>query len=407
MKISGIIVEYNPFHNGHIYHINKTKELTNCDGLIAVMSGNFVQRGIPAIIDKWLRTKIALMNGVDLVLELPCVYSLSSAEFFGFGAISLLNSLGIVDSICFGSENNNIETLMTISKIFSNEPEDFKISLKNYLNKGLSYPLARSKSLQEYLNKTYASLRQEELDDILTSSNNILGIEYCKSILKLSSNIKPFCIKREGNSYNDLNLNSSFSSASAIRNYLKSNNNFDVLKNFMPKNSYDIFCKLNELNYHFTFEEDEFKYIKYKALTTNNTLNKLPDISEGLDNKILKELINSVSLNDLILKIKSKRYTYTRINRILTHFFVGFDNYDIATLRKSPCPYAKILGFNSTGRKILKYMKSNSNIPVYTKIPKFKNDILNLDIQSTKAYSIINKNIHPNSDYLTSPIIHT
>ena len=151
MNISGIIVEYNPLHNGHLYHINKTKELTNCDALICVMSGNFAQRGIPSTIDKWTKTKMALNNGVDLVIELPAIYSVSSAEFFSYGSVSLLNSLGIVNNICFGSEHGDINDIYTISNVLRNEPIEFKLLLKTYLSKGIGYPLARANALYDYL----------------------------------------------------------------------------------------------------------------------------------------------------------------------------------------------------------------------------------------------------------------
>lgn len=171
MNITGIITEYNPLHKGHIYHINKTKELTSCDGIVCIMSGNFVQRGIPAIMDKWTRCELALNSGVDLVIELPSVYSLSSAEFFAYGSISLLNSIGVINNICFGSESGNIDDIKSIAKILNNEPSEFKNHLKDYLDKGVSYPVARSKALVEYFNDNL------ETQEILKSSNNILGIE--------------------------------------------------------------------------------------------------------------------------------------------------------------------------------------------------------------------------------------
>lgn len=400
MNITGLITEYNPLHKGHIYHIQSSKEITNCDGIVCVMSGNFVQRGNPAIIDKWSRAKAALECGIDLVIELPLIYSLASAEFFAFGAISLLDSLGIVNNICFGSESGNIEEIMKISEILNREPDEFKHLLKYYLEQGLSYPLCRHNALNQILKYDV------DINNILKSSNNILAIEYCKSLLKLKSPITPYTIKRLGSSYNDNNLTNTFTSATSIRNYLKDTNNIGQLKEFMPIQSFNMISK-NFKNGSLTFEDSIFKYIKYKACTYINTLSNISDASEGLHNKIYKSLISCNSYEELITCIKSKRYSQTRINRILCQYFIGLDQLgssQMNQLRKSKAPYARVLGFNETGIKILKQMKDTSSIPVYIKLPRNLDPILNLDILSTKAYSIINKNISPDSDFKISPI---
>ncbi|WP_291582605.1 nucleotidyltransferase [Clostridium sp. UBA6640] len=402
MKVCGIIVEYNPLHNGHVYHINKTKELTGCDILIAVMSGNFNQRGIPSIVDKYNKTKMALDNGIDLVFELPTIYSASSAEFFSFGAISLLNSLSIVDSICFGSEHGDISILMEISKILESECEDFKIILKENLKKGTLYPKARSQALFSYLQKENYNI--DNLEEILNSSNNILGIEYIKSLLKLNSNIKPYTIKREGASYNSMTLNNVFSSATSIREYIKSEASIEKLKAHVPTSVFNHLQKLQSEEYNFTFDESMLPYIKYKSFLDKNSLEKIPDVSEGLHNKIYSSLCEGNNYNDIIERIKSKRYTRTRISRILCQYFIGFDNFDSNFLRNEPCSYARILGFNEKGKSILKSIKSNSNIPLYTKLPKNLNETLKLELQASRAYSLLNKNYRYNEDYLTSPL---
>lgn len=405
MNISGIIVEYNPLHNGHVYHINKTKELTKCDALICVMSGNFTQRGIPSGIDKWTKTKMAMNNGVDLVIELPTIYSVSSAEFFANGAVSLLNSLGIVDNICFGSEHGNVNDMYKISNILLKEPIEFKLLLKTYLSKGITYPLARANALYDYLTNIKMNVSNLSLVDFLNSSNNILGIEYCKSLIKLNSSITPYTLKREGASYNSSLMHHEFSSATAIRKFIKENGPLSNLKDYVPSS---VFTEINNLysnNNKFIFEDSMFPYIKYKSATSKNSLINLPDVSEGLDNKIIKSLQNNLTYSSALQDIKSKRYAYSRISRILCQYFIGFDNFDANTLRLMPCPYARILGFNSKGKSILKSIKSNSSIPLYTKISKKTDETLRLDIQSTRAYSIINKSINPNSDYLISPII--
>ena len=396
--ITGIITEYNPFHKGHEYHFQKAKSDTNAKGIICVMSGNFMQRGIPGIIDKWKRTEMAIKNGVDLVLELPVVYALSSAEHFAFGGVSLLNSLGIVDNLYFGSEAGNISNLERIANTLVNEPLEYKHLLKKYLDSGLPFHSSRANALNDYLNCN-------DVFNILSNSNNILGIEYIKALIKLQSKIIPKTLKREGSSYNDVNLSLTYSSATSIRNHLKEKS-LNELINVIPKASYDILYDLACKNYPFTFEEDMFKYIKYKLFTNERSLLNLPDISEGLENKILKEILNANSLNELILNSKSKRYTYTRINRILAQSFLNLEEFDLLKLCKQPTPYARILGFNSTGRTILREIKSKSTIDIITKVPKNNLcDYMKIDILGTKAYSLLNQNINPMGDYLKGPII--
>ncbi|EKQ53988.1 MAG: putative nucleotidyltransferase [Clostridium sp. Maddingley MBC34-26] len=396
--ITGIITEYNPFHKGHEYHLKKAKSDTNSDGIVCVMSGNFMQRGIPAIIDKWQRAEMAVKNGVDLVLELPLVYSISSAEHFAFGSVSLLNSLGIVDYLYFGSEEGNINILTDIAKTLVLEPLKYKALLKDNLNLGLPFHLSRAKALSDYLSS-------DQVLEVLSNSNNILGIEYIKALLKLNSSIIPKTLKREGSSYNDIDLNSSFSSATSIRACLKKNL-LSELVNVLPNSSYDILRNLSDSNYPFIFEEDIFKYLKYKLLTNENSLLNLPDISEGLDNRILKEIYAATSLDDLILRSKSKRYTYTRISRVLLQSFLNLENFDLLALCKTPAPYARVLAFNSIGRNILKNIKKKNNIEIITKVQKNNLcDHIKIDVLGTKAYSILNSKVNPMSDYLKRPFI--
>ena len=300
MNITGIITEYNPFHNGHKFHLEEAKKQTNCDGVICIMSGNFVQRGGPAIVDKWQRTEMALNNGVDLIIELPTFYAVSSAEFFAKGAVSILNSLGVVDNIFFGSECGDSKKLLEIAKVLVSEDSDFQNLLKRNLSLGLTFAKSREKSLIEYLN-------DEDINNIVTSSNNILGIEYIKAILKLGSSINPVTLRREGSNYNDKEISTSFSSATSIREVLKSSSPIENIKNLIPLESYEIFSKLQEENYDFIFDEEMFKYIKYKIQTNCINFNNLYEITEGLENKIIKEISSSNSYDEFILKIKSKK----------------------------------------------------------------------------------------------------
>lgn len=402
MNISAIISEYNPFHNGHLYHINKTKDLFKDNYVIVLMSGNFAQRGIPCIIDKWNRTEMALLNGADLVLELPSVFALSSAEFFAKGSISLLNSLNCVNHLSFGSECGDIDVIQKVALILSHEPKEYKVILKNLMDSGLPFAKARFLALQKYMESTE---NISNLSSFLSSSNNILAIEYCKSLIQLNSNIKPITIQRLGAEYNENNLNKIFSSATSLRNLLKKNIDFNILKDHMPPRAFHILKNLKDTDYNFVFDEDIFTLLKYKLTCCENNLKLIPDASEGLDNKIIKEVINSNSLEQLILNSKSKRYTYTRISRILCQYFIGLETLNLIKLRTSSPNYCRVLGFTENGSKILKLIKNNSNIDIITKIPKMRNDMLNADIKATKAYSILCKNVGPNDDFLRSPII--
>lgn len=399
MNITGIITEYNPFHNGHKFHLEESKKQTKSDGTICIMSGNFVQRGGPAIIDKWKRTEMALSNGVDLIIELPTFYAVSSAEFFAKGAVSILNSLNIVNNLFFGSEIGDAKALSEIAKVIVSEDKRFQNILKENLSLGLTFAKAREKSLIEYLNSS-------EINNIITSSNNILGIEYIKAILKLNSSINPIALKREGSNYNDKSLSQTFSSATSIREVLKNTSNIEDLKNIIPLESYEVFSKLQEQDYRFTFEEEMFKYIKYKIQTNCVNFNNLYEVTEGLDNKIIKEISSSNSLHEFILKIKSKRYTYSKISRILTHIYLGLDNDDFKDIANENNLYVRVLGFNKTGREILSLIKANSSIPLITKVPRFTNNpLLKFDLQATACYSLLNDKVNPFNDYLQSPII--
>lgn len=396
--ITGIITEYNPFHKGHEYHLKNAKYDTNADGIVCVMSGNFMQRGIPAIIDKWKRAEMAILNGVDLVLELPLVYSISSAEHFAFGSVSLLNSLGIIDYLYFGSEEGNISTLKEIAETLIYEPLKYRDLLKANLKSGLPFHLCRANALSDYL-------KNNKILDVLANSNNILGIEYIKALTSLNSPIIPKTLKRKGSSYNDIDLNSSFSSATSIRKHLKENSLSDI-SDALTKPSYDILKNLHASNYPFVFEDDMFKFIKYKLFTNDKALLSLPDVSEGLENRIFQEILNANSINELILNSKSKRYTYTRISRILAQCFLNLEDFNLLDLCKTNTPYIRILAFNSKGRNILKEIKIKSNNTIITKVQKNNIcDHMKIDILGTKAYSLLNSKVSPMDDYLKRPFM--
>lgn len=402
-KVLGIIAEYNPFHNGHLYHLENSKKITGCDYTVAIISGNFTQRGSTSIVDKWSKTKMALKNGVDLVIELPILYSISSAENFADGAIKILNSLGIIDYLSFGSEASDIDVLRDIANILSDEPENYKKLLSVQLDKGLSFPKARENALIDYIkncNNTdiYANnkLDLKNYDVALSSPNNILGIEYLKALKKYNSLIKPICVKRFESEYNSTDFSNNIASATAIRNLVK-NKDFDIIKNLVPNNTYSILLE-NIKNGHIVEDlnvfEKEIIYILRKM--SIEEIANLPDVSEGLEFAI-KNAVNSCNtITELLNFIKSKRYTQTRLQRILLYALLGITKRDIET-SKNIIPYVRVLGFNENGKELVSEIsKKNPELKIITSVKKFVDSnenkklelMLNKDIFTTNVYTI-------------------
>jgi predicted nucleotidyltransferase len=396
LNISGIVVEYNPMHNGHLHHLKLCRQATGADGIVAVMSGNFVQRGTPAIIDKWTRTRHALENGVDLVLELPVLYSLSSAEFFASGAVGTLDSLGIVSSLCFGSEYTEVEKMLEISSFLLQEPKEYKEALKMHLDSGMDFPTARSLALEGSL---------KELAGYLGASNSILGIEYCKSLLRLKSSIKPVAVQRVGSIYTDTELCREFSSATSIRDHLRNNRSVDTLKPQVPENVFLALQKLKLQGHDFAESRAMFPYTRYRCFTERRALKNLPDVTEGLENRIFRAAESAEDFDQLINSVKTKRYAYSRICRIMTQFFIGFDQFDTSAMRKKAPQYARVLGFSKKGAEILREAKKKSDIPIITKVKENKFETLDLELQASRAYSLINPKLKSNEDFYRSPVM--
>ncbi len=365
MNNLGIIVEYNPFHNGHIYHINKSKQETNSQNVIAVMSGNFVQRGEPSIFNKYTRTKLALQNGVDIVLELPTVYATSSAELFSHSAVSILDKSNIVNTICFGSESGSIKPIQSVANILTNESSHFKMLLKEELSTGVNFPKARQNALSKI---------SPSLSDVVSSPNNILGIEYLKSLNKLNSKIKPYTILRKSSDYNDTSLPNSFSSiasATSIRQSLlaSKSNNINDISAFVPKNTFEqLEYTLN--NDLLPYLDTAFSILKYKIITSDvSTLTNILDMSDGLSSRLLKVLPLCTSYTDLINNLQSKRYTNTRIKRALLHLLLNIKVSDIELYSTiNYIPYIRVLGFRKDKSYLLSNLINSSSVPVITNI---------------------------------------
>ena len=407
-KVLGIIAEYNPFHNGHLYHLEESKKITGSKYVVAVISGNFTQRGDASIVDKWTKTKMALDNGCDLVIELPLIYSISSAENFAAGGVKILNSLKVVDYISFGAETSDVNILDKIANILYEEPKEYKSLLASQLNKGISFPKARQNALMMYLNdiRDYA--------EALSAPNNILGIEYIKSLKKLKSKIVPVPIERYETGYNDLSYTSDIASASAIRNIIK-NGGFQPLKSLIPKTSFQLLTNQIKLGQNINDLSVFEKQIIYNLRVMSiNEIANLPDVSEGLEYALKKAASVSNTLDDLIENIKSKRYTLTRIRRILLYSLLKLTKKDME-ISKKVNPYIRVLGFNSKGKYLLsEAIKQNPRLEFITSVKKFldssfnKNliNMLEKDILATNIYTIGYKNNSvSNLDYTNKIII--
>lgn len=362
--ITGIIAEYNPFHNGHAYQIEQARLLTGCDFLVVVMSGDYVQRGAPAVFDKYTRTRMALACGADLVLELPVACSCASAEFFASGAVSLLDGLGCVDFLCFGSESGDLQSLMEPARILAKESPVFQEALRRGLSLGLSFPAARKEAFRACASNP----------DILDLPNNILGIEYLKALLQRESILKPVTIKREGQGYHDTLLDSGFASASGIRRFLKQEeaplSALPALKESLPDPVMEV---LKDTLAHTlpVWEEDFSMLLRYELLRQSaSDLTRYADISPDLGRRLKNCADKFSSFSEFVALVKTKDVTYTRITRALFHILLNLTGED--TRNSVAMPYARILGFRKDHSRILGLLKENSRIPIIPKAADYK-----------------------------------
>lgn len=380
MKIVGLIAEYNPFHNGHLYHITKAKELTGADHAVVIMSGDYVQRGVPAIMPKRLRAEMALKCGASAVFELPVCYASGSAEFFAEGAVSFLNCLGIIDSICFGSECNDLNGLQRIADILLEEPEAYRTELQKLLKQGFSYPHARQKALSAYMGT-------EDHAFLLNDPNNILGVEYLKALKKLNSPMKPYTIKRHGAHYHDETLNPVNSSASAIRSLLaysgsmvhtESPDTFEnstfhhllgALEDQVPNSCLELLKDYHRVKYP-VYQNDFSLLLKYKLLNkTPETLTRYMDVSENLANRISGQINHYFNYKQFCELLKTRELTQTRINRALLHIMLGIKKDTVARyLEEGNHAYAHLLGFRKDSEKIISAVAKHSRIPLLTRL---------------------------------------
>lgn len=379
MKSVGIVCEYNPLHNGHIFHINSSKQITGADVVICVMSGNFVQRGEPAIIDKYIRAKAAINSGADIVVELPVYASLSSAEGFAQKSVLILSALK-TDYICFGSESGDLQALYSVAKTTVSEDELLSSTIKQQLSNGLSYPA----SLSYALNKLY-SIPSE----ITGNPNNTLGIEYLKTIINNNLDIIPFTIKREGAGYHDTAIDK-YMSATGIRKLITSQNDCDIAaqKQYLPEYLYSLLSHnciypvtIDDFSLLFNYRMSEICNLSSTKKEAIDLLRSYPDISEDLANRILSCYSKPLLISDFIENVKTKNITYSRISRAIMKIILGITEED-------NCSYIRILGLSKNGCEYLKKKKNKINYPIITKVADSK-ELLKKEIHYNTIYNQI------------------
>lgn len=406
MAVYGIIAEYNPFHNGHLYQLNKIREFDNDAKIIVVMSGSFTQRGSLAILDKWQRAESAVKNGVDLVIELPAVFALRSAQFFAEGAIRLLSDLQIVDQLVFGIEANNLSDLEAVVDLQAS-PE-FDSQLQSNLSAGFPYAAAVSQALLSFDSQTSA--------DIIKEPNNILAIEYLKALRHFHSSIKPFAVKRVGVQHNDITINGSFASASAIRSALSAGD-FSKVQSVVPADVFEVLQQRSK-----TADIPSIDNLYRSLLTsiynlTATELQSIYGINEGLENAVLEAARNCQSISGLTEKISCRRYPLSRIRRLLDYILLGWHKDAIDNFTRIGPQYIRVLAFNKTGQDLLHSIKQNSSLPIITKVSNHLNSkqifsqplndlqmMLAFDVKATDVYNLAFSSIkNAGNDQLISP----
>ncbi|WP_022748331.1 nucleotidyltransferase family protein [Lachnobacterium bovis] len=407
MNVLGIVTEYNPFHNGHEYQIKQLKEQTNADYCIVAMSGNFLQRGIPSILDKYNRTKMALLQGADLVIEIPSVWACSSAEYFANGGVNALLNTGVITHLGFGAETTKLTMLKTLAKIFVEHAPSIQSNLFSTVRSGKNYATARASSLNDLIAFVSADdtltnsinsgdihlleLAESNIDEILNSSNNILAIEYLKVLYKQNSSVIPVSLPRKGGTYNTPTITGKFSSATSIRNSIFDGENSNWI-DAVPSSTKDIILNNEQVLVH---EDDISSMLGYKLfLEKGKKYDTYADCSIELSNKIEKNIYDYEDFTQFRHLLKSKDVTYTRLSRILLHILLNIKKTDYELGKDLDyTPYLRILGFNKESKALLGHIKHNCSIPMITKVANAYN------ILDSKTYSFFENDIYTSDIY--------
>lgn len=379
IKAVGMVVEYNPFHNGHLYQLQQAKKDTGAEVVVAVMSSSFLQRGEPALLSKWSRTKMALENGVDLVLELPYAYATQKAETFAKGALSILHEAG-VDFLHFGSESGSIDEFHQLVHVMQQHENDWDLLVKNYMSEGYSYPRATSLAFTQLGAETTLTLDQP---------NNILGYHYIKAINDLSSAIIPFTTKRIAAGYHDRTITShSIASATSIREAIFSEGDQkSLVGQVMPPSSYDEIKRYSQSTRRLHNWEWYFPFLQYRILSSTATeLASLYECVEGLEHRVLDTMSKATSFADWMNRLKTKRYTWTRLQRLATHILTHTTKAELHAIHNAPLPYIRPLGMNESGQLYLRSLKKKATIPILSRFASSTDLLATLELKASRAY---------------------
>ncbi|MBN2558030.1 MAG: nucleotidyltransferase family protein [Clostridia bacterium] len=388
MRTVGIVCEYNPFHNGHLNHMRRAMAQPDGEYVVCVLSSDFLQRGEPAILPKNLRAETAVRNGADLVFELPNVFSCSSAEYYASSALLMMDRLGIVDSLVFGSENHDIKILKEIAGILVDEPDEYRGLLRQNLSSGISFARARALALSAYSGNP-------AMKDVIEGSNNILGIEYIKAIIKNGLPIKPVSVPRIASAYKDEDITGKFPSATAIRRSIFQNG-LESVRDFLPPPAYSIMENFYSQGIGYIGAEMLKDAIYYRiASLSPGELCEYPGVSEGLENRLKSELSPSSSLEDYIERCATKRYPKTRISRTLMHILLDLKSGEADAIRKAGPLYARLLAASKRGMDLVPILEKNARIPVFTSLRPFHDiarpswkKLLDRETKASDIYSV-------------------
>ena len=407
MQVVGLVTEYNPFHNGHLYHLTQAKKAAGADYAISVMSGNFLQRGEPALVNKWARTEMALAAGVDLILEIPTAYATRSARDFALGSVKVLEATGVVTSLCFGSELGQLEPLVRLADLLTEEPEALKKLIRSYLAKGMILPRAQAEAIKEYYLQQGSNTEAEYWQKTVASPNNILGIEYLCALKKINSQIKPLTIGRLHVGYHETKIDTqqAMASATGIRKLLAEKGlDNDQLTQVIPETTYHVLQRELTAGRGPVFPDSLIVPLLAKLRTTPpENLAALLDMTEGIENRFVEAAKKAVSYQDLVTTIKCKRYTWARIQRLLCHILLDYTRQLGQTFDQTGGPaYIRVLGFTVKGRELLGLMRKKATLPLITRVaPRLREDhqtgqalssMLALDVRATDLYSLFYPN---------------
>ncbi|MBJ6363335.1 nucleotidyltransferase [Paenibacillus sp. GCM10012307] len=412
MRTVGVIVEYNPFHNGHLYHLQQSLAVTGADAVVAVMSGNFLQRGEPAMFGKRARTEMALAGGCDLVIELPVAYATQAAEWFAYGAVSLLQATGIVDALCFGSENGDLDSLRAIAASLAHEPEAFRLMLRGELDRGASYPSAYSSAVRHYM-ETIGNQRAASLP--LARPNNTLGLHYLLALERLGSSIEPFTIIREKAEYNQSTItDQQIASATAIRSVIAGGGGMEQIAGVIPRSTYTIIARELAAGRKPVSWDNFYSKLFHQLLSQSpQQLSGYYEMSEGLEHRLHQALpvLEKPDFETLIGALKTRRYTRTKLQRVLLSVLLNHQKEQLAPpLLASGIDYIRVLGFTAKGRELLKRMKRTAGVPILLSAARSqgKHRYLELDVRASSLYELAYPDAGPKElfrDYYEPPVI--